>query len=242
MAPNQPTRLYALDGMYNLRDVGGYPTMDGRLTRWGRLLRSDSPHRLDPAAMPDLLAVGIQTVIDLRLASETERGPNPLAAVETVHYENLACTMTQKRPVGDRDLGQLYLEFIQEDAAHIGRVVTAVAEAEGPVLVHCSAGKDRTGVIIAMLLGAVGVTRQTIITDYAMTDFLVEPLRNRLRQGKPRAEAEAELFERMLKCEAPYIINVLEFIEREHGSIPNYLLNCGVTPETIERLKQILVA
>lgn len=181
----------------NLRDLGGLPTEDGGRTRAGVLWRSDAPLADDTTRGPDGGAWPPPTVLDLREPVEL-RAPHPLAALgSTVTSMPLIGALAP----GDRERGrtgglgvdELYLLMLDTAAAWLPDLVHLAAHGPAPVLVHCAAGKDRTGVVVALLLRAAGVTREAVADDFALTNTHRTPLRDRLvAQGAVDADVDAE--------------------------------------------------
>jgi protein-tyrosine phosphatase len=191
-----------LDGAVNVRDLGGLPAADGRQVVAGRLLRGDDLNDLSPADVTLLVSqIGLTTVIDLRSPREVQaRGPGPLTRAGLVRHRHhsllpelgmtaAADAMTvrvdraQARYPGDVRCG-LYLGYLEERPAQVVSALRDIARASGPALVHCAAGKDRTGVIVALALSAAAVRRDAVVADYAATAERIGPLLARMR-GAP---------------------------------------------------------
>ncbi len=157
-----------LEGAFNFRDLGGLPTLDGQRIRRLRLLRSDTLQVLserDVVALRD--EIGLKMVIDLRLAREViEEGRGPLAALDSIGYVNAPLEMASTEGVAPEDvLETLYLQCLQSPST-VQAVKHVTANAGKPVLFHCAAGKDRTGVVAALVLSLLGVDDETIVADY----------------------------------------------------------------------------
>jgi protein-tyrosine phosphatase len=172
----EPTRTIDLSGCFNFRDLGGYPTADGRRIRWRRLFRADGLSRLDAVDCGVLAELGLATVVDLRTVGELdERGQFPTHHLE-VEYHHLP--LTDVLPP-DSDLARYaepafvtsrYLQMFDEGSESIARAVEVLASPGAlPAVFHCSAGKDRTGVLAALVLGFLGVPDEVIIEDYALS-------------------------------------------------------------------------
>src|SRR3989442_15520992 len=168
--PDSPSRLLPLVGAFNFRDLGGYATADGRRIRWGQVFRSDTLDNLSDDDLEVLRLLGLRTVVDLRTRNEAERdGRGPLGS-EPVHYvhlsvlpeeggESVAAPDTEAAGIGAR-----YLWYLEAGAAALAAALQLVADSAGhPLVFHCTAGKDRTGVLSALVLGCLGVDRATII-------------------------------------------------------------------------------
>ncbi len=243
------SRVVKLDGSLNLRDIGGYATAEGRTTRWGRFFRSDSLHQLTNDDQAKLLALGISTIIDLRRPDEVERDPNLMAAQPTVHYFNLpileaAVSSPTDHPLRNvTSLDQVYigmLDFYQTRLKAVFDQITASADA--PILVHCTAGKDRTGIVIALLLDLVQVPTQTIIDDYALTEQLIAPLLETLRQRAILTGLDLDRHARMLECRPELMQTTLAHLHTVYGGAESYLRLIGLQGDQIAALKASLLA
>ncbi|HWQ14365.1 MAG TPA: tyrosine-protein phosphatase [Roseiflexaceae bacterium] len=238
-------RRIELEGAFNVRDVGGYPTHDGRTTRWRRLLRADSLHRLTPADQRALLEYGVRTIIDLRRPSEVARDPNVFAAAGGVAYRNLPLFGDELTPVVEtpaRSLDELYRLWLDHCHTQIGAVLAGVAEAEAaPVVVHCFVGKDRTGLVVALALGAAGVPHETIADDYALSAGLLAPLIVELRERVRLAGEDLERYDRMTISPREKMLGVLGYLDERYGGVPGYLEAIGLSAAQVERLRRLLL-
>ncbi|MCQ1856410.1 tyrosine-protein phosphatase, partial [Neorhizobium galegae] len=158
-------------------------------TRWRSILRGDALHRLSEADIETLLDNGLATVIDLRNANEIAAEANPFAGHARVRYYNtplfsaLAPVEMMANAVASFDMGDRYCQAIDNCQPAIAKVLKTIADApDGAVLFHCTAGKDRTGVISALLLANADVDEATIVEDYALTATISGPLIARLRE------------------------------------------------------------
>jgi len=192
-----------LDGAVNVRDLGGLATRNGGQTVRGRLLRGDNLQDLSPADVAHLVDdIGLTTVVDLRSTAERNaEGPAPLQAVGSVRHVHLPVLPEQgsatdmaadalltredadrSRYPADRVTGH-YLGYLEDRPDQVVAAVRTIARSEGPLLVHCAAGKDRTGVVVAIALSAVGVRPEAIVADYAATGERTGALLDRLRRS-----------------------------------------------------------
>ncbi|WP_239330578.1 tyrosine-protein phosphatase [Frankia sp. CiP3] len=163
------------DQLVNLRDLGGLPTEDGGCTRAGVLYRSDAPRHGDRAPVFDL-EWPPRVVIDLRSPVEQDGGPHPLESATTdVRRIPLLGDVDPASPTSETaaalagGLGTMYRAIVELAGPRVVEIMHLVAHTPGPVLVHCAAGKDRTGLVVAVLLRAAGVGQQAILADYAAT-------------------------------------------------------------------------
>jgi protein tyrosine/serine phosphatase len=211
-----PTRLDWPD-CRNVRDLGGLPTAGGGTVRERALVRSDSTARLTAEGLAALRAHGVRRVIDLRGADEAAAWPSVLAGEGMYHLLPLI------DPVDDpaRDLPDLapmadvYRLSVIGNAPHIAGAVAAVADAPaGAVLVHCAAGQDRTGILVALLLRFAGVPDERIAADYGVS----------------------------VECEPAAILAMLGRVDEVFGGVEAYLRAHGITPAQLDALRARLVA
>lgn len=234
-------RHLALPGTWNVRDVGGYPA-DGGTTRWGRLLRGDSLHNLQPAGRARLAELGLRTVVDLREPGERRVAPNALDGLTVdVHLQPVADgRIDLSRPW---DLAELYPLFVRECGHALAGAVAALTRPDAlPALVHCTAGKDRTGLVVALALRAVGVEEDTVVADYVLTsqnytDAVVEEIRARLRA----AGVDVELTQSQFACPPELLRDALALVDADYGGVPAYLEAHGVDAAAQAALRDALV-
>lgn len=238
-----PTRHLPIEGTYNVRDLGGYAASGGQ-TQWRRILRADALHRLDEQGVDRMLESGVTTVIDLRHADELAHQPNPFSGHPGVAYHNVSLLdglapdlMTE----GDLLLELYKLALTQRQPA-LAQVLRLIADAPpGAVLFHCTAGKDRTGIVAALLLGVAGVEAALIVEDYAQTAALIAPIIADITAGAVARGADPAAFQRLLASEPETMVATLAFIEAEFGSVDEYLGAIGLDDQTIDRLRNRLL-
>jgi len=243
-----PERHIRLEAAFNVRDLGGYATAQGMATRWRSLLRADALHEVTNGDVDTLLALGVRTVIDLRSASEIHGQPSLLAARDDVRYhhislfDGLAPADAMFRERGLIDLSERYIAAVENCRPALLRVATAIADAdEGIVLFNCTAGKDRTGIVAAMLLSLVGVSSDDIAADYALTGALAAPLMQRLKERAIRRGLEEAAAERLLSSERTAMQAFLSHIDERHGGFEKYLGGAPVPQDVLARLRERLV-
>jgi protein-tyrosine phosphatase len=233
-----PRRRIELPGIFNLRDVGGYPVGGGGSVRWRTLFRSDAPHLLEPAGVAAVAGLGVRTVIDLRTQLEVDIAPSPLSGRVT-HVPVLTGDL-QGLPL---DLRTLYGYFIDQCGEQIA---AAIAELAGddtmPALVHCSAGKDRTGVVIALVLAVLGVPDELIAADYALSAVYLDPTQTpAIGQLRASTGLGDELVSGLLTSPPELIMDVLDTIRERAGSVDSYLRAHGLPRDAIGRLRSALI-
>jgi protein tyrosine/serine phosphatase len=238
-------RLLKWEGCPNARDLGGYPTADGRETKWGRILRSDNPYDLTEAGRQALLDSGVGTIIDVRGRGEVQEYPSPFADHPTILYRHVPFVdETQPDTPEGLSMSDAYLHMLERDRTGVAAILTAIARApEGPVLIHCHGGKDRTGLTSALLLRLAGVPTEVVDEDYALTEELMREKDREWVESAPTPE-EREKRHRLSVSYAPrgeVMDAVIRGLEARHGSIEGYVRWTGVEQADIERLRARLL-
>ncbi|MCA9920749.1 MAG: tyrosine-protein phosphatase [Anaerolineales bacterium] len=240
-----PHRL-PLQGAYNVRDVGGYVTKDGRFLKPRTLIRADSLHNLTPADQQYLLDYGVRTIIDLRRSTEIEADPNVFADSTAVHYQNLPLhngwkfILENNRP---DNLSHLYCSILDNAPKTIHAVMTAVSTPNAfPLIVHCQIGKDRTGVLMALLLGVVGVPDETIIADYAYSRDFLDPILEKYRLKIREQGGDISLFDMLTQSPPEAMADTLAHLKNTYGGIRPYLLHhIGLTDFQLDTVQSQLL-
>jgi protein-tyrosine phosphatase len=247
-----------LEGAVNVRDVGGLPTEDGGETVYGRLLRSENLQELSPADVGKLVGeIGVTTVVDLRTTAEVElEGPGPLDAVPSVRHayhpvlpelgsrtDAVAEALLLKKR--ERDLSRFpddvmcghYLGYLEERPDEVTGALRTIATSEGAAIVHCAAGKDRTGVIVALALTVAGVERDAIVADYVATADRLEAIIERLRRSRTYAP---DVNSRPVRAHLPREETMKAFLEQldaRYGGLPQWLADNGFTGDEVSLLR-----
>jgi protein-tyrosine phosphatase len=164
-----------VEGCFNVRDAGGWSTWSGGHMKPGLLYRADEPVRITPAGRAVIEALDLRAVIDLRSRYHFERGPGFVDPTRTHHVpvvDRVLATDEPPRIDSPADMARLYDEMVEFRRANVVRAVEIVAAnvGDGPVLVHCMAGKDRTGIVVALIHAAIGIPLDSIVDDYARSD------------------------------------------------------------------------
>lgn len=236
-------RELTLEGSVNFRDLGGLLTSDGRRIRTGLIYRSDALHGLTAADMVQLAAHRIALLVDLRTATEIERsGPSPLVSggSRVLH----APIMEQEGSPPDLAgvaMEVLYANMLDKGRSRFGRIFTTLAEDDSlPTVIHCAAGKDRTGVTVALLLRTLGVPDEAIMLDYALTDRNMARLLERLERSG--AVPAGTTYPAHLYRAAPETMEAfLASLDQTWGSADAYLAGAGVTRDHVETLRHRLL-
>jgi protein-tyrosine phosphatase len=234
-------RNLAFSTTYNFRDVGGYPALDGRTVRWRRLFRSDSLHGLAEVDRETFAALGVRTVIDLRRPFEVERHGR-VPQYDGLDYrrhtvEHLDWESIEHGPdtVHERWLADRYLNFAEDGHAGLAATLGVIADAErAPVVVHCMAGKDRTGVACALTLSLLGVSDDDIATDYALTTAAMAPLTAHLRAQDPAiVDGNDHMFDSPAEAMALFLADLRQL----HGSVEGYARDIGLTEAQLAAMR-----
>jgi protein-tyrosine phosphatase len=240
------TTRIPIPGTYNFRDVGGLPALTGTV-REGVLFRSDGLHRLGEEGRSDLRRLRVGRVIDLRDENEASIMPDDLDGLD-VEVLRLPVFEGGGASQGARgiSLDALYHRIVTQ---HTSVVVGALREIAGAdersVVVHCTAGKDRTGVVVALALSAVGVHRDAVVDDYARTEANLagEWLEGMVELvGRYGVPDTPELRVLMGGSPPEAIEGVLDEVERSHGSTRDYLLSAGLDLSDLAALERRLIA
>jgi protein-tyrosine phosphatase len=219
--------LLPIEGVYNIRDMGGYRTGDGKTVRWDLVIRAGELNKMSPGGVTYLEELGIKTVVDFRVAAEKDAAPSvPIGSVQRTYYfpietgswadsSILIQTLEQNEQflvVGNR----FFVESCQEQYRDFFRLLQD--EQNLPLLFHCTAGKDRTGFASAMFLAALGVDRETIVADYLLSgDYLKEKHADFISQFPNAAP--------VVGTRREYITAAFETIDRLYGGTDKYLTN-----------------
>ncbi len=244
------TRSYAMDGMCNLRDLGGYAA-DGGVTRYGVLFRGDLPQRLSEDDKARFAALGVRHTLDLRNTDESETMPDELSRLEGVSYRqipmlNVPRAVARTRPGGinafDAEYfwGDEYIRMLESNHPWTRSCMEYLAEAEGPVLFHCFTGKDRTGILSMLVLGLCGVSENDIAADYSVSQIYLRPLYRWMRENFADFASRPETLP-FYSTAAENILAVYGHVRTIYGSVPAFLHECGVTDQTMTAIKEKLI-
>ena len=250
-----------LEGAVNVRDLGGLPTVDGRTTRRGVLLRADNLQGLTPADVARLTGeLGVRTVLDLRTTGELHmEGAGPLRATDVVHHHVTLIPERQGEPdeaeveravphrperagATPTDMTGYYVGYVEDAPRNIARALRLLADpATGPALVHCAAGKDRTGVVVALALSLAGVRREQVVADYVRSAERIDAVLARLKSSSTYGPSLADTTADLIRPVAGSMERFLDHVDREYGGPHGLAMTIGVDEETVTRLSARLV-
>jgi protein-tyrosine phosphatase len=252
MSTLETSRVITLGAVHNFRDLGGYPTEDGRVTRWRTLFRADGLHRLADDDLEVVRALGIHTVIDLRTHLElAERGTFPVDD-HPVAFHHLPVIDVTWDPGEVTDpsaphadfLLEKYLEMLDMGEPALAEAFRVLAVPGAlPAVFHCAAGKDRTGLLAALVLSAVGVSDEDVVRDYALTEAAMVRMFAWFEEHNPewvrRVEAQPSAF---MSAAPGAMEGVLSLIRDVHGSTQDYLSTLGVSSVVLADLEDALLS
>ena len=249
-----------LDGADNIRDLGGLPTHDGGRIRRRTLLRSGTLQDLT-AADVDLLVdeIGVKTVIDLRLVDEVRREGSALLGIDGVEYLELPLWWDSKGRMPDQhvdektevieggprsDIVNHYFGYLAQGAESVRQSALVMADPDKtPLVFNCAAGKDRTGVLAALVLDAVGVDREAIVADYALSGERLGRIRDHLMRLDTYREMKVVRANagRSMTAEPESMRRLLAHVDERWGGAAGYLRHCGLTDTDLDALRKALV-
>ena len=246
------SRWLNVPGAYNVRDLGGYRTADGKTTRWRAFLRADGLHNLSESSKDGLIEYGVRTVIDLRRTFETVETPNALAGMDVIEFLHLNMIGDTNPPgyvappqdawTTPEETAEIYRVILDKRQTVISETLAALANSEGHTAIyHCAAGTDRTGIISALLLGLAGVPDDTIADDYALS---AHGLRLKLMaEGIPDSLAEQDFtLDEPPEILAPPLAmeQTLQHLNDQYGGIESYVRHVGLTEAQITNIRNML--
>ena len=252
MIGEKGARTLVWDGCLNVRDLGGIPTEDGGTTRRGTIIRSDNVGGLSEQGWRALDGHGIARIVDLRWPEERAQDPPRDVDVEVVHVsvlgpslaEGLGYLRTLDAHVDLVDdiadhYAYSYVDFLERNRSRFGQAFAAIADADGPVVIHCMGGKDRTGLVAALLLRLAGVSLEEIGQDYSLSG---PNLAGTLEAWLADAQDDHERGRRrkLSRTPATAMSRVIADVEDRYGSVTRYLEAAGLQPNQVERLRERL--
>ncbi|MEI7583404.1 tyrosine-protein phosphatase [Runella sp.] len=227
-----PKRAVILQGASNFRDLGGYPTQDGKTVVWGKIYRSADIGKLTDADLQMLQSINLKTVCDFRGPDELKSSPDRLPT--GVNYINLPAgsektstsqTASLMSPTVNRDslMGSFYQNMEPFKARYKPVFDQLLTEQSEPLLFHCTAGKDRTGIGAALILSALGVSKEYVLADYQATDVYWASSRERMKEMMIKQGIPEDRLKSMLAANPAYLQKTFEVIEKQYGSMASYL-------------------
>ncbi len=253
MSRSYPRHIH-FDSVLNFRDLGGYRTHDARIVAWRRLFRSAALHKMTDRETARLKQeVSPRAVIDLRRLRNPEKNPEPLLLEEIgARYYPIPFRPDSASYLEDEakahpnatHMGEIYLYRIREQpfGKRLVDALEIIAEKDNhPLVFHCTAGKDRTGVLAAMVLAAIGVVDEDVVDDYALSAPLMKDIRDRMTRDPETAQAVKDQPDLHWEASAESMTAFLSLLRREYGSVDGYLKANGARSSLVDRLKAALL-
>lgn len=223
--------------IYNLRDIGGYACNNG-VIKYGMLLRSDELVGLSNDDINYLTDEGLTDVIDLRNIRQQERTPNSFLNHKTVILHTSQPKQTillSENQLPSKCVGEDYIKLVRTLGKYYVEILEIISQSMGMSIIHCSVGKDRTGVIIALLLLSLGVDERDVIADYQVSETFLKPRFDKDLQNHP------DIPRYILSSCAENMQMLIDYINEEYGSAFEYLVNHGMTEENYLNINRRLV-
>lgn len=236
-----PERRIRLAGPVNFRDLGGYPVGDRRMVGWRRLFRSDS---LGPVTPEDARMIteelGLATIIDLRSTGEVAREGRGALSDSPLDYHHLPIlgAEIEGEALARLSLLAVYGDMLHASAVRVAEILQMVAETEGPVVFHCVAGKDRTGIVAAVLLALLGVDEEDIVADYVLTQEVMPVMLERFPRRARLTSAGPALPSSLARADEATMRHLLAVLRDTYGSAAGYLAAGGASEGTATSLRR----
>ena len=240
-----------IEVVFNVRHLGGLRTRDGRRTR-ASVVRAGSLHRLTPAGIETLAALGVRTIVDLRSPTEHEQAPSPDLGQAGIQRVAVPVFETDASPLAFTEnfqgFGPIYQQFLEGGRDAYRALFESIVATDGTVLFHYAAGKDRTGVAAALLLELAGVPDEEIIEDYRVSAANLRasmerhPMDPAQREKLREAGLTDEMIAKLMGSEPEYMVQTLTYIRRRWGSAEGYMHDLGLDGKKVESLYERLVA
>ena len=253
MSQSYPRHIH-FESVPNFRDLGGYRTHDGRTVAWRRLFRSATLHKMNDREMARLKQeISPRAVIDLRSPKDPEKNPEVLLLKEIgARYYPIPFRPDSSFYVKDEakansnatNMGEIYLCRISEKpfGKRLVDALEIIAERDNhPLVFHCSAGKDRTSVLAAMVLTAMGIVDEDVVEDYTLSAALMKDIRDRMNSDPETAQGVKDLPDFQWEASAESMAAFLSLLRREYGSADGYLKANGACSALVDRLKAALL-
>ena len=239
-----PQRHIPIPGTHNFRDAGGYRVEGGGSIRWRTLFRTDSLHNVPQEDLDQIVELGVRSAVDVRYPHEVRSRAHPLSSHAAVAYHNAPLsdlTVPWSEPIST--LEEMNLFFLDDHASRISAALQRFAAPGAfPALVNCTLGKDRTGLVVALLLAIAGVSRGDIVRDYMLSDVPTTDLRARTVRLAVGNGADEKLVRELSSIRPSVMERTLDHLETTYGGAEGYARSVGLTSQQIESIREALVA
>jgi protein-tyrosine phosphatase len=244
-------RRLPLDGLYNARDLGGYPTKYGNITKYGQFIRSEAPKELSASDLKFLQDYGITAALDFRGVNEVRRFPSMLDGLDWVDYHwcpMFNAQVSQAAVAEDTraqkvtafvQWGTMYVSLLEEHKNWTKETLEIIASHDGGILYNCTTGKDRTGLMSALLLGIAGVSDADITADYCVSQIYLRPVYEQVGPYMPCVRPDGQInYDDPFFLTAPEnMAYLLNYINGTYGGMAEYVRACGVADGVITALR-----
>jgi protein-tyrosine phosphatase len=247
---DHPDRVVALGAVHNFRDLGGYTTTSGATVAWRRLFRADGLGRLDGDDLDIVASLGLRTVVDLRTPQELDaRGRFPADRHPVAYHHVSIIDQTWAPDDGPQEGGDAeflvwaYRQMLADGGGRFAEAIVALAAPGAlPAVFHCAAGKDRTGLLAMLVLGALDVEHEHIVADYALTNAAIHRLRRWVATEEPEiVERMASVPQVFFSADPEAMRVIVADLTAAHGSLAGYVREIGVPAEAIQHLRSELL-
>ena len=251
-------------GLYNARDLGGFPTADGKTTKFGVFVRSEAPCGIPAEDIRYLKDYGVTVSMDFRGTGETRQRPSDLDGPMIYYHKPLFNEAAMGKGPGGQDgpggpppggkmpgWGEMYKQMAEEAREWALEVLTIAAETDGAVLYHCTTGKDRTGLMTCYLLSIAGVGREDIAADYCVSQVYLEPVYAKMRSGAlmgPPAGAETgkdedrgfhpPMDDSFFRTPASAMLTLIDYLTENYGGVVEYLRHIGIPEALMDKIRE----
>ena len=234
-------RRLPLKSLKNCRELGGFPTKDGAVTKYGVFLRCEIPRDLPAEDIEFLRNYGVTDCMDFRSSGELQRIKNYMSCLDFVDYHLLpmfgsgqvapqAQTKKEKKEFVFQDWQTVYCDMLDNFKDWTKKIIETAARAEGACLYNCTTGKDRTGLCTMLLLSIAGVDKEDIVADYCVSMIYMRDVYDTIDFGGP--------LEPKFRLTPPDAMgDTIDYLEGKYGSVTDYIRTCGVSDETIEKIR-----
>ena len=245
-----PVRRLNTKTLFNARDLGGYPTADGKVTKYKVFVRSEVPHGVSQEDIQYLLDYGVAATADFRGSWEISKQPSDLAELLPYYhrpiFDDAGPPDIDFEKIAKMTILDQYMDMVETGKAWAKKMMELAASQKGILLYHCAIGKDRTGIMSCLLLSIAGVSREDIAADYCISAVLLGPVMKNAFQNnddpngpfgkdKPMPKIENSEFN---SSPATAMLDLLDYFDKKYGGVMGYLREIGVTDDTIARIRE----
>lgn len=225
-------RRFFVDKIENMRDIGGYYISNNKTVKSGKIIRTNLITQLEEKDIKKIKDMGFSTVIDLRSDEEIKRKKGIFADDKDFTFKHICIKGNGRLPERENTIIDTYMEML-EGKDQIKEIFETLCESKGGIIYYCNAGKDRTGVVTALILKLLGVDEQDIILDYVASGIYLENMLNNYAK-----EMNNENILKIITPKKETMYKLLNNIKNQYGSVEGYLKDCNITNEQIKLIKQ----